>query len=135
VAFKLTDSRLIINGEVRSGEREINDIEAPLPTFYAPEKGFFILSLRPREGHNFQKIGVAEGNKISFSFGGDKYEWVGRGPVIGSGGNWDIWVLLDTDTKPTPDLVEAFKLLSKGNCCVFGAADLDYYKKPPPPKK
>ena len=78
---------------------------------------------------------MAEGNKISFSYGGDKYEWVGRDPVIASGGNWDIWVLLETVYQPSPDLVEAYKLLSKGNCCTFSVADPDYYNKPPPSKK
>jgi hypothetical protein len=135
VAIKLRGSRLIINGEVRSGEREISDIEGPTPSFYAPGKGLFIMSIRPREGHNFQKIGVAEGNKISFSYGGDKYEWVGRDPVIASGGRWDIWVLLETVYQPSPDLAEAYKLLSKGNCCTFSVADPDYYNKPPPAKK
>src|SRR5262245_33199575 len=90
VAIKLTGSRLIINSEVRSGEREMSDIEGPTPSFYVPGKGLFIMSIRPREGHNFQKIGVAEGNKISFSYGGDKYEWVGRDSVIASVGNVDI---------------------------------------------
>jgi hypothetical protein len=135
VAIKLTGSRLIINGEVRSGEREMNDIEGPTPSFYVPGKGLFIMSIRPREGHNFQKIGVAEGNKISFSYGSDKYEWVGRDPVIASGGRWDIWVLLETVYQPSPDLAEAYKLLSKGNCCTFSIADPDYYNKPPPAKK
>jgi hypothetical protein len=135
VAIKLTGSRLIINGEVRSGEREMNDIEGPTPSFYVPGKGLFIMSIRPREGHNFQKIGVAEGNKISFSYGSDRYEWVGRDSVIASGGRWDIWVLLETVYQPSPDLAEAYKLLSKGNCCTFSIADPDYYNKPPPSKK
>jgi hypothetical protein len=51
------------------------------------------------------------------------------------GGNWHLWVLLETEYQPSPDLAKAYKLLSKGNCCVFAAADLDYYKKPPPSKK
>jgi hypothetical protein len=135
VALKVTGSRLIINGEARSGEREMNNIVGPLPSFYVPGKGLFILSIRPHEGHDFQKLGVIEGNKISFSYGGDKYEWVSRDQVIASGGNWDVWVLLETSYQPTPDLVEAYKLLSKGNCCVFANADVEYYKKPPPPKK
>jgi hypothetical protein len=135
VALKLTSSRLIINGEVRSGEREMDDIVSPLPSFSVPGKGLFIVSIRPREGHNFQKIGVADGNKVSFSYGGDKYEWVGSDPVVAFGGKWDLWVLLDTSYQASPDLVEAFKLLSKGNCCVFAGTDVDYYKKPPPPKK
>ena len=77
-----------------------------------------------REGANFQKIGVAEGNKISFSYVGDKYEWVSSEPVIAFGGKWNIWVLNLADYKEDPDLVEAYKLLSKGNCCTFFSAGL-----------
>jgi hypothetical protein len=135
VAFKLINHRLIINGEVRSGEREMKRIVDPLPSFYVPGKGLFIISLRPREGHNFQKIALADENKISFSYGGDKYEWVSHEPVIAQGGKWHLWVFLETSYQPSPDLAEAYKLLSKGNCCVFAGADLDYYNKPPASKK
>ena len=135
VKFKLADFRLIINGEVRSGEGKDLDLEAPHPSFFVPGKGLFILSIRPREGHNFQKIGVAEGNKISFSYGGDKYEWVSSEPVITQGGRWNIWVLLDTDYQPQPELVELYKLRSKGNCCVFANSAFDDVKKPPSSKK
>jgi hypothetical protein len=134
VKFKLAGFRLIINGEVRSGESKDLNVEGPLPAFYVSGKGLFVLSIKPREGHNFQKIGVAEGNKISFSYGGDKYEWVSREPVIDRGGRWHVWVLFETGKQPTPEMVEFYKLLSKGNCCVY-RSDMDYYKKPPPPKK
>ncbi len=131
VALKLTDHRLIINGDVRSGERELEGYSAPLPSFYVPGKGLFILSIRPHEGYDFQKIGVAEENKISFSYGADKYEWVNRDPVIAFGGKWHIWVLLVTSYRPSPDLVEAYKLFSKGNCCVFVGVELgDAFKSP-----
>jgi hypothetical protein len=133
--FKFAGFRLIINGEVRSGESKELDLQGPLPSFFVPGKGLFVLSIKPREGHNFQKIGVAEGNKISFSYGGDKYEWVSREPIISKDDRWHIWVLLEPDAKPNPELVEIYKLLSKGNCCVFAKADADYYNKPPPPKK
>jgi hypothetical protein len=135
VAFKLTDFRLIINGEVRSGEREVDGISGPLPSFYVPGKGLFIISIGPHEGYDFQKIGVVEGNKISFSYGGDKYEWVSRDSVLPYDGKWHIWVGLDTSFQPSPDLVEAYKLLSKGNCCVFAMYGLEPLKKPPSSKK
>jgi hypothetical protein len=64
VKFKLADFRLIINGELRSGESKDLDLEGPLPAFHVPGKGLFILSIMAREGHNFQKIGVAEGKMI-----------------------------------------------------------------------
>jgi hypothetical protein len=133
--FKFAGFRLIINGEVRSGESKELDLQGSLPSFFLPGKGLFVLSIKPREGHDFQKIGVAEGDKISFRYDGDNYEWVSREPIISEEGRWHIWVLLEPDAKPNPDLVEIYKLLSKGNCCVFAKADLDYYKKPPPPKK
>jgi hypothetical protein len=68
-------------------------------------------------------------------YGGDKYEWVSSEPVIAQGGKWNIWVLHDADYQPQPEMVELYKLLSKGNCCVFADADLDYYNKPPSSKK
>ena len=136
VKFKLAGFRLIINGEVRSGESKDLDLDGgPLPSFFLPGKGFFLLSLRPREGLNFQKIGVAEGNKISFSYDGDKYEWVSREPIISQDGRWHIWVFLDPNAKPLPELVEISKLLSKGNCCVFYEYKLDDLPKPTPSKK
>jgi|RhiMetdeSRZDD1v2_1073273.scaffolds.fasta_scaffold513117_2 hypothetical protein len=135
VKFKFADFRLIINGEVRSGEGKDLSLDGPHPSFFVPGKGLFILSIRPREGINFQTIGVAEGNKISFSYGGDKYEWVSSEPVITQGGRWNIWVLLDTDYKPQPELVEVYKLLSKGNCCVFVNSAFGDVKKPPSSKK
>ena len=154
VTLKLANFRLIINGEVRSGEREIDAIRGPLPSFYVPGKGAFTLSLIPRdvhklqesalrkfqesglrEGANFQKIGVAEGNKISFSYGGDKYEWVSSEPVLPFGGKWSIWVLNLADYKEDADLMEAYKLLSKGNCCTFFIAGLDDEPKPSSSKK
>jgi hypothetical protein len=148
VALKLTNFRLIINGEVRSGERELKGFESPLPSFYVPGKGAFTLSLIPREAHilqktglreraNIQKIGVAEGKKISFTYGGDKYEWVSSEPVIPFGGKWNIWVLNLPESvyQEDSDLLEAYKLLSKGNCCTFFQGNLGDDPKPSSPKK
>jgi hypothetical protein len=133
VKFKFAGFRLIINGEARSGEGKDLNLEGPLPSFYAPGKGLFVLSIKPREGHDFQKIGVVEGDKISFSYDGDKYEWVSREPVLAKDGRWHIWVLHSPSYKPRPEEVELYKLLSKGNCCTF--RNMDYYRKPPPSKK
>jgi hypothetical protein len=78
---------------------------------------------------------VAEGNKISFSYAGDNYEWVSSEPVIAFGGKWNVWVLNLTDYKEDADLMEAYKLLSKGNCCTFFIADLGDEPKPSSSKK
>jgi hypothetical protein len=136
VTLKLTHFRLFINGELRSGEREIDGFEAATPAFYAPGKGTFVLSIRPVEGADFQKIGVVEGNKVRFSYGCDTYEWVSGEPVIPYGGKWSLWVLHDTSLYlPSPEMLEASKLLSKGNCCVYVDMRIRQNDKLTPAKK
>jgi hypothetical protein len=136
VTFRLRNFRLIINGEVRSGEREIEGFSlGELPAFYLPGKGVFIISIRPHEGYDFQKIAVAEGSKISFSYDGDKYEWVKDDPWIPYRGPWNLWVLLDTSFRPDPEALEANKRLSKGNCCMYLAWRLEAADKTPASKK
>ncbi len=134
VKFNLANFRLIINGEVRSGERELRGFNlGGLPAFYLPGKGVFVISIRPREGHDFQKIGVAEKNKISFTYDGDKYEWVNRYPVLSEDGTWNLWIMLDSKFRPNPEALEANQRLSKGNCCMYYDWNLD--DKPASSKK
>jgi len=88
VVLKLTDYRLLINGEVRSGDKPLlGGFVAPLPWFSVPGRGRFIFSIQPHEGYDFQKIGVIDENRISFTHGGDKYEWVSSLPIINQRGN------------------------------------------------
>jgi hypothetical protein len=135
VPFKLVDFRLFINGELRSGEGKSLDLESVRPSIYVPGKGLFILSIKQHEGHDFQKLGVVEGNKISFSHGGDKYEWVSREPVITQRGTWNLWVLLDPNYQPSPEELKVHQLRSKGNCCVYTGSKLSDVPKSPQSKK
>lgn len=121
VALKLSSFRLVINGEVRSGEREFGGFTGPLPFFYVPGKGRFILSIKPHEGYDFQKIGVIDNNKISFSYGGDKYEWITRSPVLDHGGKWHLWVMHDESFQARREALNDLNLISKGNCCLYGS--------------
>jgi hypothetical protein len=50
-------------------------------------------------------------------------------------GKWNIWVLNFPEYQEAPDLVEAYKLLSKGNCCTFFTASLADDPKLSSPKK
>ena len=68
--------------------------------FYLPGRGRYIFSIIPYEGYPFQNIGKIENNKISFSLDGDLYEWISSSPIIGDGGNWQIWVLRDSSYRP-----------------------------------
>lgn len=87
---------------------------------YIYRKGRFIFSFEMQPGYNFQKIGVIQDNKISFEFNGDKYEFVSKSPILGSGGKWNLWVMHDPDFQPV------YKM-SEENPFIFGAAGkMDY---------
>ena len=74
---------------------------------YLPGQGRFIFSLTPREGYDFQKIGMIQGNKISFQIGVNRYEWISEKPVFGGGGSWNLWVLHDAEYSPQNELFTA----------------------------
>lgn len=119
VEMKITSSRLLIDGapaNENSGKFGIG-LTGALLWFYAPQHGRFILSLAPREGYDFQKAGTIRGNKISFSAGGNLYEWISAAPVVASqNDHWNLWVLHQPDY--VPDFGGA-----KANSYLFGSAD------------
>lgn len=99
VELAMSDYKLTINGELVGGGRDkaARGFAGALLWFYVPERGRFIFSLMPHEGYDFQKVGRIENNKISFTLGGDAYEWTSSAPVVGTsgGGSWNLWVLHD----------------------------------------
>jgi hypothetical protein len=127
VVLKLIDHRLFINGEARNGDQPfVGGFAAPLPWFSVPGRGRFIFSIQPHEGYDFRKIGVIDDNKITFTHGGDKYEWVSSLPIINQRGKWNLWVLLDPNFEPSKQALDDTNLISKGNCCLYGAFSKPY---------
>ena len=105
VEIAVRDPRLLVNGELLGGGRASREVEGALVWFHVPGRGRFVLSLVPRAGYDFRKIALVEGNRISFDFRGDHFEWVSSAPVVGQGGDWYAWVLHDpryTPEVPTP---------------------------------
>src|SRR3712207_8722088 len=47
------------------------------------DRGRFVFSLVPRAGYDFRKAARLEGNKISFEWEGERFEWVSTEPVVG----------------------------------------------------
>ncbi len=68
--------------------------------FYLKGKGRFILSPFPRAGFDFQKTGVIDDNKISFTMNGDNYEISSATPIMCFGGKWNLWVLYEPNYRP-----------------------------------
>jgi hypothetical protein len=96
IQLKVTNYKLRVNGETVYRSTG-GGCAGALVWFSLRERGRFIFSLIPRAGYAFQKIGAIQHNKITFEWEGDRYEWESSLPVVGVGGNWNLWVLHDPD--------------------------------------
>jgi hypothetical protein len=92
--------QLLINGEVAAASKSTGITSGALLWFYVQNRGRFIFSLVPRDGYDFQKIGVVEDNRIEFTFNGERYEWLSTVPFVGGRGRWNLWVLADPKYSP-----------------------------------
>lgn len=55
----------------------------------------------PRDGYEFQKIAVLDGNKIEFTTpDGELYEWSSGVSILPEDGTWNLWVLHDPEYTP-----------------------------------
>lgn len=128
VRLKIFSSKLSINGQPVASQSESSRLGfgGAVIWLYLLGRGRFILSLVPRLGFNFQKAGEVQGNKINFSIGGDKYEWISGEAVVTSGDEkWNLWVLHDKSYVPETEPTKEFPYL-------FGSAnspDLLFKKK------
>ena len=86
---------LVINGEVVPALSVHHDCTGSLIWFSNPDGGRFIFSLVPYPGMNFQKVGMIEDNRISFTWKDTKYEWISTEPIVGTRGRWNLWILHD----------------------------------------
>jgi hypothetical protein len=100
VELNISNYRLLVNGELVAGAKRTGGCAGPLVWFHLPGKGRFIFSLTPHEGYDFRKVATIEHNKITFNWDGSQYEWFSSSPIIGSGGNWNLWVTRDADYIP-----------------------------------
>ncbi len=100
VELNISNYRLLVNGEMVAGAKRTGGCAGPLVWFHLPGKGRFIFSLMPHNGYDFRKVATIEHNKISFNWDGTQYEWFSNSPIIGSGGNWHLWVTHDANYIP-----------------------------------
>ena len=97
VQLKVSDYKLKVNGE--AVYRSTGGCAGAIIWFSLGDRGRFVFSLVERPGYQFQKVGAVRNNVVSFEWGGEKYEWESSGAVVGTGGNWNLWVLHDPDYK------------------------------------
>ena len=100
VELTVKDYRLLVNGSVVSVGRSTKGAAGTLLWFYVPDRGRFIFSLVPREGYEFQKVGIIEDNRIEFTVNGSRFEWLSSSSILPGGGIWNLWVLHDPNYTP-----------------------------------
>jgi len=100
VALKVIDYRLLIDGTVVAEGKRGKNFAGALLWCYVEGHGRFIVSLVPRDGYEFQKIGIINENRIEFTLKGKHFEWLSSSPILSSGGTWNIWVLEDPTYVP-----------------------------------
>lgn len=87
------NSRLKINDETFAVGNKTRRYDGSLLWFHLPDKGLFVVSLAPRDGYDFRRIGVLSGDKIAFRLGNDEYEWISSERFLPIEGAWRLWVL------------------------------------------
>jgi hypothetical protein len=100
VELSVRNYRLLVNGNVAGVGKSATGCAGNLLWFYVQGKGRFIVSLVPREGYDFHKVGVLEGNRIEFTLNDNRYEWLSSSPILPGGGSWNLWVLHDPKYEP-----------------------------------
>ncbi|MBC8032029.1 MAG: hypothetical protein H7Z16_18240 [Pyrinomonadaceae bacterium] len=100
VALTLADYRLLIDGNLVAAGKPGTNFGGALIWCYVEGRGRFIFSLVPREGYQFQKVGIIKENRIEFTVKGNHYEWLSSSPILPNGGTWNVWVLHDPKYVP-----------------------------------
>jgi hypothetical protein len=100
VALTLADYRLLIDGKLVAAGKPGTTFGGALVWCYVEGRGRFIFSLVPREGYQFQKVGIIKDDRIEFTVKGSHYEWLSSSPILPNGGTWNLWVLHDPKYEP-----------------------------------
>jgi hypothetical protein len=100
VPLRVIDFRLLVDGNLLASGKPGTKFSGALIWCYVEGQGRFIFSLVPREGYQFQKVGIIEDKRIEFTLKGKHYEWLSSEPILPSGGSWNLWMLHDPTYLP-----------------------------------
>jgi hypothetical protein len=100
VPLRVIDFRLLVDGSLVAAGKPGTIFTGALIWCYIEGQGRFIFSVVPREGYQFQKVGIIEDNRIEFTVKGKHFEWLSSQPILPSGGPWNLWMLHDPTYLP-----------------------------------
>jgi hypothetical protein len=90
----------IVNGNPGFSARS-STADGPLPWFYLPGRGRYVLSLLPRQGAGFIKAGEIRGSTITIVMGSDTIELWTDVSVASGDSPYFLYVLHDSNWEPT----------------------------------
>ncbi len=88
--------------------------------FHLPKKGWFVASVKPFTGYDFQKIGKLDSKKITFKLDDSKYVITSHKPISPQTSSLKLWI---TKITPPADKADA---ASKVISC---SSDFEYWLK------
>lgn len=102
--FTLNDLQIAVTNlcvQVNADEIKVGkSYSGSLVWLHLPGKGFFLISLAPRSGYDFRKIGTIANREIEFDFKGDRYKLISDTDILPENGTWFAWVLHDPNHQP-----------------------------------
>jgi hypothetical protein len=109
VWIQMADATLQVNGKPAwSDEGAGGSVQGDVVWTEIPDRGRVFVSLVPRPGYEFKKVGAVAGDRITFAIDGDRYEWISTGPIVTAGPvppfnsvqSWYVWILHDAGYRP-----------------------------------
>jgi hypothetical protein len=102
VNFELGNTTITENGESLIEIR--GKCGGKVLAFHLPQKGWFVCSVEPYAGYDFQKVGKLNGNRISFTIDNRNYEIISDQAINSGIQMLDLWVVRIT---PPADKADA----------------------------
>lgn len=93
VKLQLANYKLYLNGKLIKRPKDFSGISRFFGMEFNQYDKALVLSAIPVTGYDFKRVGVIDGNKMLFTYNGDKFEIVSSTPIIGFGKKWNLWML------------------------------------------
>jgi hypothetical protein len=104
VELQLENFRISVNGMVLDASTRVGGgISGAALWFYRPERGRFVLSLRPNPKLGFRRAGEVIDRSLSFVEGGERYDIHSTSRIAPAGGRFNLYVLHDPNWRPAAE--------------------------------
>jgi len=93
VKLQLANYKLYFNGILIERPMSFSGVSRFFGMEFNQYDKALVLTAIPVPGYDFKKAGIIDGNKMSFTYNGDKFEIVSTVPILGFGKKWNLWML------------------------------------------